>query len=292
MGEEKTLEDFGYEFTAEGKLLDKEGEPFKFDVYETKDENQKRYEAIGELCTEHIYMMLEQNVGLERVYVPKEIQNENRSFIFASPKILSANKICVFLNGAGVVRAGQWARRVIMNDSIDEGSMLPYIAKVQSLGYSVVCMNTNQKGFMSPSPTIHARLVWKEFISESSATKIVIIAHSMGGAESIELAPMYKDDFMNRVKGIFLTDSVHTSLTTDDELNNHLAAIGKNYVTSKLPAGESTQRSFRFGNDFMPRFSSGHNEHIWTSHAAKECIFKDLDELEEEEQEQKEEIED
>ena len=43
----------------------------------------------------------------------------------------------------GVVRAGQWSRRLIINDGLEQGSQLPYIKRAIDRGYSVLVMNTN-----------------------------------------------------------------------------------------------------------------------------------------------------
>ena len=42
-----------------------------------------------------------------------------KSFIFCSPELNSKSKIVVLIHGSGVVRAGQWARRLIINEVID-----------------------------------------------------------------------------------------------------------------------------------------------------------------------------
>lgn len=277
--EKKTLKDYGYHFTAEGKMVDDDGKPFEYTVYETKAENQKRYEAIGDLVTECVYELLEKERSLERVYLPKDSEEEDRSFVYQSKDINTAKRLCVFLNGAGVVRAGQWTRKLIMNESTEEGTMLPYIEKVQSLGYSVLCMNTNQKGPKSTSSYKHAFLAWKEVVTSSAAEEIVVIAHSMGGADTMELARKFKDDFLQKVIGVFLTDSAHGHISEDPELVDHLKKVAKNYVASDLPLGTPIERKKYFSSDSIPELSSGHTDHIWTSHTARECIFKDLDGL-------------
>lgn len=65
-----SLEEYGYQF-HNGKLVSIEtNESFKFDVYEDKDENQKRYETIGKLIDEAVYEKLESECHLNRVTVP------------------------------------------------------------------------------------------------------------------------------------------------------------------------------------------------------------------------------
>ena len=52
----KSLRDFGYDFNETGELLNiQTGERFEFKVKEDHKYNQKRYEMIGELVSEHVY---------------------------------------------------------------------------------------------------------------------------------------------------------------------------------------------------------------------------------------------
>jgi hypothetical protein len=45
-------------------------EPFKFDVFQDKEENQKRYESVGRLIDQAIFDLLESKCQLQRVAVP------------------------------------------------------------------------------------------------------------------------------------------------------------------------------------------------------------------------------
>ena len=55
------------------KEIDKKGEftgdGFKFDVYPTKEENQKRYEELGEVMDREVYKLLETRGKLEKIEV-------------------------------------------------------------------------------------------------------------------------------------------------------------------------------------------------------------------------------
>lgn len=39
------------------------------------------------------------------------------------------DKLMVLIHGSGVVRAGQWARRLIINEDLDSGTQIPYIKR-------------------------------------------------------------------------------------------------------------------------------------------------------------------
>ena len=125
----------------------------------------------------------------------------------------------IIIHGSGVVRAGQWSRRLIMNDCLDSGTQLPFIRRSISEGYGVVILNTNRNTQViekkkckirgSSSPEQHAQYVWKHFITTAQARRIDIIAHSYGGVVTVELMKAYFEDFHKRVNKIAFTDSVH-----------------------------------------------------------------------------------
>lgn len=113
----KTLEGFGYNFNSDGQLrrIDlKTGtltdQPYQFHVSSSHAENQERYEALGDVITNHVFKLLESECGLKKVPVPKNA-GEKGSFIFISRDFFSNKKLMILIHGMGVVRAGQWARR-------------------------------------------------------------------------------------------------------------------------------------------------------------------------------------
>ncbi|KAJ7369912.1 hypothetical protein OS493_035485 [Desmophyllum pertusum] len=111
----QTLEEFGYKFNEDGQMRNIEtGEPFKFDVKEgDRAYNQKHYEALGEVITDYIYQLLEEEVKLKKHDVPVDAkEDESKSFIFLSDDAMTNDKLIILIHGSGVVRAGQWARSV------------------------------------------------------------------------------------------------------------------------------------------------------------------------------------
>ena len=49
----------------------------------------------------------------------------------------------VIIHGSGAVRAGQWSRKLIINENINTGSQFPYIRQAIADGYGVIVMNPN-----------------------------------------------------------------------------------------------------------------------------------------------------
>ena len=76
------------------------------------------------------------------------------------------------IHGSGVVRAGQWARRLIISDDLASGSQIPFIVKAIEMGFGVIVMNTNQteEDAMNISASTHAEIVWENHIQSSNAS--------------------------------------------------------------------------------------------------------------------------
>lgn len=167
--------------------------PFEFKISADQQHNQKHYEALGETITEHVYELLEKN-GLHKIYIPSNIPERDATFVFSTKKDLrNVKKLLILIHGSGVVRAGQWARRLIINESLNHGTQIPYINKARSLGYEVLVLNTNDNerngkdisGHSSPSS--HAISVWAQLIANINIEGIAIVAHSYGGVVAMDL---------------------------------------------------------------------------------------------------------
>ncbi|XP_073989562.1 FAM172 family protein homolog CG10038 isoform X2 [Rhodnius prolixus] len=286
----KTLEGFGYKFNEEGKLRKIDTAtgnvtdiPFQFNVSSDPSYNQKRYEAVGEVVTEVVYDLLDKE-GLKRLPVPQE--SANGSFIFCTENAQESDKIIILIHGTGVVKAGQWARSLIVNDCLDSGTQLPYIRKAQELGYGVFVLNTNDNfrlidGKKSPikgssNAQEHASTVWSHYITQSRAQKIAIIAHSFGGVVTMSLASNFEEDFLKRVFAIGLTDSVHGKIprAVSSVLADHLAKIGRNWVSSSdvldSPLPEQTGE--------IQCVSAGISKHELTSWSCMDSLFSFIEE--------------
>uniref|UniRef100_A0AAY4AFC6 Arb2 domain-containing protein n=1 Tax=Denticeps clupeoides TaxID=299321 RepID=A0AAY4AFC6_9TELE len=144
----KTLEEFEYAFNEHGQLRHtKTGEAFVFNYREDLHRwNQKRYEALGEIITQYVYELLEKECNLTREILPIDAkEDEPKSFIYRSRDALSnPDKLLVLVQGSGVVRAGQWARRLIINEDMNSGSQIPFIKHAVAEGYGVMVLNPNE----------------------------------------------------------------------------------------------------------------------------------------------------
>jgi hypothetical protein len=62
------------------------------------------------------------------------------------------NGCLILLQGSGVVRPGQWARSCCINESLDIGSMFPYMTKAKENNLSVIILNPNQTSYVDEVP--------------------------------------------------------------------------------------------------------------------------------------------
>ncbi|POG71700.1 hypothetical protein GLOIN_2v1774561 [Rhizophagus irregularis DAOM 181602=DAOM 197198] len=303
----KTVEGFGYRFNEKGELRDIEtGGRFEF-FYRTGDRyyNQRRYEELGDVIGEFIENELVEQYNLIRKIIPVELKEDDnianaKSRIYISDDAQECQTLLLLIQGSGVVRPGQWARQVIINDSLEVenvylcvfdaalGTMFPYIRKAQELKWGIVIFNPNEnygsimkdgevrdrRIFGSESPQNHCLYVWDKFVTNARAKEILIVAHSYGGICTSYLLDQYADDFYKRVKGIALTDSVHSSgmIPTHSKLWFSKKAI--NWIKSDLPINDPIREANQFYG--CNCFSAGHHKHEYTSGVAIEPVFEFL----------------
>jgi hypothetical protein len=89
--------------------------------------------------------------------------------------MLKIVRLIVDCTSSGVVRAGQWARRLIINDCLDSGTQIPYVREAQKLGFAVLVLNSNLNQVEteelktirgSESPLDHGIYVWQNLVQD------------------------------------------------------------------------------------------------------------------------------
>ncbi|GAA6081189.1 cotranscriptional regulator FAM172A homolog isoform X1, partial [Tachysurus ichikawai] len=85
----------------------------------------------AQIITQYVYELLEKDCKLRKEMLPVDAtESEPKSFIYMSEDALTnQDKLLVLIQGSGVVRAGQWARRLIVNQDLDSGTQIPFINK-------------------------------------------------------------------------------------------------------------------------------------------------------------------
>uniref|UniRef100_A0A1I7V859 LRAT domain-containing protein n=1 Tax=Loa loa TaxID=7209 RepID=A0A1I7V859_LOALO len=211
--EQPSLKALGYHFDNHGVMRDKNEKRYEFI-------DQKSYEVIGSAVTQEIYRIMENPpYNMERQYL--DSTNRTRSaFIFLSRDWYQKENLVILIHGSGFVRAGQWSRRLIMNESLNMGSQLPYLRMCRSRDWGVIVMNTNMNVTDnnppeplpgSRTPLEHGITVWEKYIARSKASSIAVVAHSAGGTVIAGIIENYwSKEWMKRLKCVCLTDAVFT----------------------------------------------------------------------------------
>jgi len=295
-----SLKDLRYDYNEKGELRHMDtGDKFHW-------VNQIHYDLLGDLIVPHIQKLMMEEFGMIEIGLPEkcELPPHIRSNIFLTPNWETCDVLCLLIQGSGAVRPGQWARALCLNDSIEVGSILPYLRKAHALKWGVIVFNPNQNSVLkegafyrpdreemfipgkprpkegervripeNKSPGEHTVYVWDQFGKKSKAKDLIIIAHSAGGYCTLELMGSRKKEVLPKLRGIAFTDSVHSvSSREDKDVRNFLKENAVNWVQSEKPLDAPESSSY----SGCTCVSSGHSKHEWTSASAIESVFKYL----------------
>ncbi|CAG8543986.1 10524_t:CDS:10, partial [Scutellospora calospora] len=295
----ETIEGFGYHFNEKGQLRNiKTDERFEFHVkLDDSSYNQTRYERLGEAIGEYIENELVSKFNLKRQIIPLgSDDNTLRSRIYLSEDALECNNLLLIIQGSGVVRPGQWARRGYnISVTLRLGTMYPYIQKAQELNWGIIIFNPNENydtitkdgeviecGFIqgSESPQKHSNIViiytifFVAFNSKAKAEKILVMGYSFGGINITCLIDEFADEFKSRVVGIALADSVHSTSMVPSHSKNWFEKYTINWIKSELPLDMKVPQAKNFYG--CRCLSAGHPKHEYAAGTAIESIFKYL----------------
>ncbi|KAJ3069545.1 hypothetical protein HDU98_007386 [Podochytrium sp. JEL0797] len=286
------LSGFGYKINdTTNKLEGLDGSPFAFTT-------QKNYEAIGGLLTKLISERLQRDCGLIKQTVPLDAkEGEPTNEVLMSPDALTCTDKPLLMLVPGIsIEIGQWARKIVINESVKKGSMMEYVQRAQSLGFNVILLNSNLNAINgspirgSESPEQHVSYIWHQLIEPSAAPCMIAVAHSYGGVCMQRLLQESDASSFAKLKGIALTDSVHgrggglmflmsraARGMTDappPESTDLFGKIAINWVQSNEPLGTE------LGSDSngLKRVSAGTTQHDQTTVVAINEVFQYLDE--------------
>jgi hypothetical protein len=194
------LAELGYRYNESSELRSVEADaPFAF-------RGQAHYEKLADCVGAYIQAVMVAKVGLRRVTLPDGV------VVYASRCLGERSGALVLLCGAGRVAAGQWARRLCINESLASGSVLPYLLDASIAGLSVLVLNPNARGVRRSE--VHAEDAWRALVEPAAAQgalrHVALVAHSYGGVCTVELlGERAPPSVLRLLRGVALTDSVH-----------------------------------------------------------------------------------
>ncbi|XP_063137550.1 cotranscriptional regulator ARB2A isoform X12 [Rattus norvegicus] len=289
-----TLEGFEYAFNEKGQLRHiKTGEPFVFNYREDLHRwNQKRYEALGEIITRYVYELLESDCNLKKISIPVDAtESEPKSFIFMSEDALTnPQKLMVLIHGSGVVRAGQWARRLIINEDLDSGTQIPFIKRAVDEGYGVIVLNPNENYIEVEKQKMHkqsssdgtdepaGKRERKDKVSKETKKRRDFYEKYRNPQKEKEMMQLFirmiqrEADVKSKVTAVALTDSVHNVWHQEagKSIREWMRENCCNWVSSSEPLDTSVESML----PDCPRVSAGTDRHELTSWKSFPSIFK------------------
>lgn len=273
--EDYLAEKFGYRFDEHLKLKNiKTGQGFKFTT-------QSEYEKLGKVVKSVIQWKMVNEYGLIRKQIP--INGDGpKSYIYLTPGVLEAprEKLLLLIQGAGAVRPGIWARSVCINESLEMGSMLPFLKFAQEQNMEVIIFNPNKRtDHKKLIPRIsslesHGQYIWSTFITPSPISEIYIVAHSCGGLSTMHLVNSFWEEFKSKVVGIGFTDTVHGYSNLSKEKLNFLKHKAVDWVASS----KSLDTFIKSSPSPIVYLSSGHHKHEYTTGTSQYSIMSYLQE--------------
>lgn len=268
---------FGYRYDEEWRLRKvNKDEGFTFI-------EQKHYELLGDVILSYVQEVMRVKYRQREIWIPENGKEGPKCNIFVSEDFeTNQNRCLLLIQGAGAVRAGQWARSVCINAKLTEGTVFPALDYAQSHGFSTITFNPNMNYeqnrpiLSGSSMESHSKFVWKNYVRRSPAPNLFIIAHSCGGMCTTEILSAFESDFIERVKAVAFTDSVHGGVHGSRQAKQHLEKVSVDFVASGLPL-KTLVRSLGDSYNNCVCVSSGHQKHEYTTGSAMPAIVEFFD---------------
>ncbi|KHJ81329.1 hypothetical protein OESDEN_18985 [Oesophagostomum dentatum] len=118
---------------------------------------------------------------------------------------------CGFLNVENIEKfRKQELYRLILNESLDVGSQIPYIRRALANDWGVIVCNTNTDQEIHDYARRHLCAVYDQLLKDSSGQRIFVVAHSRGGVDIAHALPYFQNE--TRFEVVCLTDSLDFEL--------------------------------------------------------------------------------
>lgn len=284
------LRALGYEF-RDGQLREVGGDSgFVF-------QGSSHYNSLAEAAAQYVPLLLEEEGHLNPLWLPLGVQSGEGCPIFVSEGYEKAERLLLVIQGAGRVRAGMWGCALCINDSLDRGTVLPFLRRAAAFGYGVIVFNPNENTVDDvPIPgsenfNNHVAYVMENVVlGQCAAAKIDVLAHSHGGRALLHYLSRaggnhIATDLVKRLHRLAFTDSYHvqTQLAflpscVRSLLNDATRTV--NFVPDRSPLGTrvrewtSQEYSFGEGDRGCVCLSAGVLDHASTNYAAMGAVFE------------------
>eukprot|EP00771_Trimastix_marina_P002130 gnl/Trimastix_PCT/3243.p2 GENE.gnl/Trimastix_PCT/3243~~gnl/Trimastix_PCT/3243.p2 ORF type:complete len:350 (-),score=88.23 gnl/Trimastix_PCT/3243:95-1096(-) len=197
--------------------------------------NQAHYDHLGDYVTLYIQERMVQDFGMEEILVPlpEDCPEPDcpKCNIFMTPNARTCETLVLVIEGSGAVTPGMWARSLCINDTLETGTILPYLRRIRDNGWGAVVFNPNG----IPAPTMeqpaegeqtknkkvviphhetgeaHTRYVFDRVVAAqcNQYRNLLIVAHSYGGVCTHKLIVDREEALLPRLRAVAFTDSVH-----------------------------------------------------------------------------------
>jgi len=174
--------------------------------------NQKHYDELASIVADVVAeRMTNECGGLQSLL----LGDNDECPMFVSPGVAQTDDVVVLVHGSNS-RAGLWSRRLVINDSLSNGSMLPYIQRCLTAGYGVVVLNHSipfvAAGVKVDNGLSHVEYVWDHVLRPRASHKFGFISHSFGGTATLHMLLERHASLLPRVSFVAFTDSAHNLL--------------------------------------------------------------------------------
>lgn len=183
-------------------------------------QGRSHYDSLSEAVAQYVPLLLEEEANLNPLWLPLGVSPGDGCPIFVSEGYKTARQLLLIIQGAGKVRAGVWGCSLCINESLEQGTVLPHVRRAIASGYGVIVFNPNHNTAdgvtISGSENFsnHVAYVMENVGPQCAASKIDILAHSQGGRALLSyVARAWEDNaamrLVRRIGRMVFTDSYH-----------------------------------------------------------------------------------
>eukprot|EP01106_Pelomyxa_sp_JSP_P016494 TRINITY_DN6177_c0_g1_i1.p1 TRINITY_DN6177_c0_g1~~TRINITY_DN6177_c0_g1_i1.p1 ORF type:complete len:411 (+),score=77.75 TRINITY_DN6177_c0_g1_i1:610-1842(+) len=179
------------------------------------------------------------DMHLEQAVIPLDVNpGEPTVKVFFTPDYAKYDRLLLLIaNPEDRIGPGQWARSVCINEGINQGSVLPYVARAKQMGIAVMVLNPIEKVKGNQTPEEHIMYMWEHFIARTSLNQIAAVANKKGGDALFSFIKSYPDT-LDRFVSLAFVDSEFDLTTSAMGFRKRVAAKSRKWFHSRQPQGQ------------------------------------------------------